>query len=432
MNDYIFAFVARLKMNRQKNKNVYFTGKVLNIKEDANDNAKSFRFSEEERDKLNLAGIPIQLEHNDKLKVGKIEKSWRDNDGQFWVFGAIDENSIEGTFAKHAIQKKKDSTPYYTGLSLSHIHREYPDGKTEKVPIEVSLCTEPRRQNCNIIWTSNKPDINTETNKVTYKPIIEQATSKHKMSAITEETVQQQQPVETPAAPTEPTGKELSEQVYKQFADLLEKEKGQQAKIAELEAQLKEHNEKLNAEKEKKAAEDAAKGKALMQTFIEHINDLVGTEEPNLQNDVEPLIQHDPQRMNRVMEIVARASKKYKEQSMKLKETENNLKDKELELKFQTLIKQNTNAPQQIIEKASRKRAAPVQETAAKVTTQAVKQNFNPYAFNVKGSSSRIKPRANMNESLLNAYKSNKGSGVGAAKRLHQSFLSRPKPQNMW
>ena len=77
-------------MNRQKNKNVYFTGKVLNIKEDANDNAKSFRFSEEERDKLNLAGIPIQLEHNDKLKVGKIEKSWRDNDGQFWVFEAID------------------------------------------------------------------------------------------------------------------------------------------------------------------------------------------------------------------------------------------------------------------------------------------------------------------------------------------------------
>ena len=35
-----------------------------------------------------------------------------------------------------------------------------------------------------------------------------------------------------------------------------------------------------------------------MQTFIEHINDLVGTEEPNFQNDVEPLIQqptaHEP------------------------------------------------------------------------------------------------------------------------------------------
>lgn len=423
-------------MNRQKNRNVYFTGKVLNIKEDANDNAKSFRFSKEERAKLNLAGIPIQLEHNDKLKVGKIEKSWQDNDGQFWVFGAINQNSIEGTFAKHAIQKQSKGKPYYTGLSLSHIHREYPDGKTEKVPIEVSLCTEPRRQNCNIIWTSNKQsDTNKETNKVTYKPVIEQATSKHKMSAVTEQTTQEQQPqVETPApsgSSTEPTGKELSEQVYKQFADLIEKEKGQQEKIAALEAQLKDHNDKLNLEKEKKAAEDAAKGKALMQTFIEHINDLVGSEE-NLQNDVEPLIQHDPTRMNRVMEIVARASKKYKEQAIKLKETENNLKDKELELKFQTLIKQNTNAPQQIVEKASKKRAAPVQENAAKVTSQAVKQNYNPYAFNVKGSSSRIKPRTNMNESLLNAYKSNKGNGLGAAQRLHQSFLNRPKQQNFW
>ena len=424
------------QMNRQKNKNVYFTGKVLNIKEDANDNAKSFRFSKEERASLNLSGIPIQLEHNEKLKVGTIEKSWQDDDGQFWVFGAINENSIEGTFAKHAIQKRKQGTPYYTGLSLSHIHREYPDGKTEKVPVEVSLCTEPRRQNCNIIWTSNKHrDTNKETNKVTYKPVIEQATSKHKMSAVTEQTTQEQQPqVETPApsgSSTEPTGKELSEQVYKQFADLIEKEKGQQDKIATLEAQLKDHNQKLTAEKEKKALEDAAKGKALMQTFIEHINDLVGNEE-NLQSDVEPLIQHDPTRMNRVMEIVARASKKYKEQAIKLKETENNLKDKELELKFQTLIKQSTNAPQQIVEKASKKRAAPVEPNTAYVTTQAVKQTPNPYAFNVKGSSSRIKPRANMNESLLNAYRSNKGNGVGAAKRLHQSFLNRPKPQNLW
>lgn len=422
-------------MNRQKNKNVYFTGKVLNIKEEANDNAKSFRFSKEERATLNLAGIPIQLEHNDDLKVGVIEKSWEDNDGQFWVFGAINENTIESTFAKHAIQKRDARKPYYTGLSLSHIHREYPDGQTEKVPIEVSLCTEPRRQNCNIIWTSNKWDTNQETNKVTYKPVIEQATSKHKMSAVTEQTTQEQPPqMEAPApteASTEPTGKELSEQVYKQFADLIEKEKGQADKIAKLEEELKTHNQKLNAEKEKKAAEDAAKGKALMQTFIEHINDLVGNEE-NLQNDVEPLIQHDPQRMNRVMEIVARASKKYKEQAIKLKETQNDLKDKELELKFQTLIKQNTNAPQQVVEHASKKRAAPAEESVKKVTTKAVKQASNPYTYNVKGSSSRIKPRSNMNEGLLNAYRSNKGSGLGAAKRLHQSFLNRPKPQQMW
>lgn len=422
---------------RQKNKNVYFTGKVLNIKEDANDNAKSFRFSKEERSDLNLAGIPIQLEHNDSLKVGKIEKSWQDNEGQFWVFGAIDENSIEGTFAKHAIQKRQNKTPYYTGLSLSHIHREYPDGKTEKVPIEVSLCTEPRRQNCNIIWTSNKREENMSTKKVPYKPVIEQATKKD-MSAITEnttpeQTTEQQPPVESSnSSSTEPTGKELSEQVYKQFADLIEKEKGQQDKITKLEEQLKEHNAKLEGEKKKKAEEDAAKGQALMQTFIEHINDLVGPNE-NIQNDIEPMIQQNPHGMNRVMEIVARASAKYKEQSMKLKETQNDLRDKELELKFQTLIKQNTNLPTQITEQASKKRSAPVQQQTQQVTKQAVKQSFNPYAMNVAGTTSRVKPRSSMNENLFKAYQSNRGAGLGAAGRLHKSFQNRPKPQGpMW
>jgi hypothetical protein len=417
---------------RQKNKNVYFTGKVLNIKEDANDNAKSFRFSKEERETLNLSGIPIQLEHNDKLKVGTIEKSWQDNDGQFWVFGAIDQNSIEGTFAKHAIQKNNVKTPYYTGLSLSHVHRQFPDGKCEKVPIEVSLCTEPRRANCNIIWTSNKNDTNLQTNKVPYKPVVEKAT-KNKMSAVTEKQTPQQTPPQTAATmeveqpqTTEPTGKELSEQVYNQFAELVEKEKGQQAKIEQLEDQLKKHNANLEVEKKKKADEDAAKGRALMQTFIEHINDLVGPEESNLGNDIEPLIAQPG--MNRVMEIVARASKKYKEQSMQLKETQNDLKDKELELKFQTLIKQSV-APQQVVEHASKKRKAPVE----KVVVQATKQTYNPYAFKVQGSSSRIAPRANMNEALLNAYKANKGAGMGAAKRLHNSFKTRPKAQGpMW
>lgn len=414
---------------RQKNKNVYFTGKVLNIKEDANDNAKSFRFSAEERDKLDLKGVPIQLEHNDRLKVGEIKRSWRDDQGQFWVFGSVDSSDIEGTFAKHAIQRKNGQA-YYTGLSLSHLHREYPDGRCEKVPIEVSLCCEPRRANCNIIWTSNNEPQN-KTNKTPYKLTMEHAT--RKMSAPAEKQ-QETTPAPVPAEPVEaaqpaePTGRELSEQVYQQFAELMEKEKGQQAKIAELEAQLKEHNAKLDAEKKKKAEEDAAKGKALMQTFIEHINELTGNSD-NLQNDIEPLIQQNPHGMNRVMEIVARASKKYKEQAIALKETQNNLRDKELELKFQTLIKQNS--PMQVTEQASKKRVVPVEKAAAQVAKQVTKQTYNPYS--VRGSSSRIKPRTQFNSSLLQAYNENRGIGLGAAKRLHKSFQSRPKPQGpMW
>ena len=100
-------------------------------------------------------------------------------------------------------------------------------------------------------------------------------------------------PQETEQAPAEnvdqsqaqaaPTGAELSEQVYSQFAELMEKEKAQQDKIAQLEKKLAKHNETLEQERKKKQEEDAAKGRALMSTFLEHVKELVGEQE-DMQN----------------------------------------------------------------------------------------------------------------------------------------------------
>ena len=60
----------------QRNKNVYFVGRILNKREDESDNAQSFRFSKVERASLKrqLKGIPVQMEHEEKLKVGEILK----------------------------------------------------------------------------------------------------------------------------------------------------------------------------------------------------------------------------------------------------------------------------------------------------------------------------------------------------------------------
>ena len=62
------------KRMQQRNKTVYFVGKILNQKEDPDDNAKSFAFSKTERASLakQLRGIPVQMEHEDALKVGEI------------------------------------------------------------------------------------------------------------------------------------------------------------------------------------------------------------------------------------------------------------------------------------------------------------------------------------------------------------------------
>lgn len=419
-----------------KNKNVYFTGKVLNVRELASDNAKSFRFNQEERDKLDLKGLPIRLEHEDGLEVGTIQHSWNKNN-EHWVFGKIDQSSIPATFAKYALMKTGTERPYYTGLSLQHVHREYPDGKTEKKGIEVSLTTDPRRPNCNITWTSNQKPA---TNNLNYKLVSQLASSKaqakQEMASVTEAAPAQaetQQETTAPETTEAPVGQELSEKVYDELAKLMEKEQSQQSRIKELENKLKEHNSILEAEKAKKQQEDAAKGRALMSTFLEHVKELVGDQE-GLQQTVEPMIAANPEGMGRVMEIVSKASKKYAENNLALRKAQATLKDKELELKFQQLIQSKTlnmnTAVTQQVEVASKKRAK--QESVQKAAT-AVAQKINPYsaAANHRAPLQRRKPVARkvggMNSDLLKAYNAARGDGLGAMARLHKSLAERKR-----
>ena len=436
-----------------KNKNIYFTGKVLNVKELASDNAKSFRFSKEERKQLNLKGLPIRLEHEDNLEVGTITNSWNGNDNQHWVFGRIDKNTIPATFAKHPLMKSgpnKQNKPYYTGLSLQHVHREYPDGRTEKKGIEVSLCTDPRRPNCNIIWTSNnnnKMVPKLETRNMPYKLVKQLASKNNIMSQVvptenTQETEKMETETEVPQTQeVAPTGAELSEQVYAQFSELMEKEKAQQDKIKQLEAQLAQHNETLEKEKKKKQEEDAAKGRALMSTFLEHVKELVGDQQ-DLQATVEPLIAQNPEGMGRVMEIVSKASKKFAENSLALKQAQTSLKDKELELKFQKLIQNNainaTNTQNnsanvtEIIQAASKKREAPQTNVQ-----KAVKNVVNPYSLQRdtrKQAAPRMQQRrrGGMNADLLKMYNQSKGDGLRAMGKLHKSLTQRQQRSTMF
>ncbi len=418
-----------------RNKNIYFTGKILNVRELANDNAKSFRFTAEERKNLDLKGLPIRLEHEDCLEVGTIKANWNDNHGQHWIMGAIDQNSIPATFAKHSLIKKTgDQKPYYTGLSLQHVHREFPDGRTEKKGIEVSLCTDPRRPNCNVTWCSAN-----ERKNSTYKLVNELATRANKENNME---APQVVPQETEQAPAEnvdqsqtqaaPTGAELSEQVYSQFAELMEKEKAQQEKIAQLEKELAKHNETLEQERKKKQEEDAAKGRALMSTFLEHVKELVGEQE-DMQNTIEPLIAQNPDGMHKIMEVVSKASKKYQENSIALQKAQNELKDKQLELKFQQLIAnkslgQTSSVPAQAITEvaSSKKRQAEPAKPAAKPVQQAAKA-INPYAFkNVPvRRAQQTRRRGGMNDMLLKMYNQNKGNGLRAMSKIHEGLSNR-------
>ena len=306
------------------------------------------------------------------------------------------------------------------------------------------MCTDPRRPNCNIIWTSTPQ---TQTNNNTYK-LVQQLASKNRIMTnsetpnTTQETTQVEQPSETsgatPMQVEAPTGKELSDKVYDELAKLMENEQKQQDKIVQLEKQLEEHNKTLAQEKDKKQKEDAAKGRALMNTFLEHVKELVGDQD-GLQQQVEPMIQSNPEGMGRIMEVVSKASKKYAENSLALQQAKASLKDKELELKFQQLIQGKTignPATTEITQAASsKKRAQPVANavvaSSARKASSEKSITVNPYATARRQAAPQRPTRARrsggMNENLLKVYNSVRGDGIQAMQKLHKSLTERPR-----
>ena len=124
---------------------LYFIGNVFNRDNEVTKyDDRGFAFSDGEKRDVDLVGLPIQIEHNDKLSVGHVRQSWYE-DGQRWILGDVDREGLDGYFAANAVKSK-----LYTGLSLQHISYELTDGTQMKVPVEVSLCEDPRRPDCRV------------------------------------------------------------------------------------------------------------------------------------------------------------------------------------------------------------------------------------------------------------------------------------------
>ena len=169
---------------------LYFIGNVFNQDDEvAKYDDRGFAFSDGEKRELDLVGLPIQLEHNDKLSVGHVRQSWYE-DGQRWVLGDVDREGLDGYFAANAVKSK-----LYTGLSLQHISYQLEDGTQMKVPVEVSLCEDPRRPDCRVHHhTASARDPYFRLSKR-----LKQMTDAETSPAPVTET-----PMETPAAPAAP------------------------------------------------------------------------------------------------------------------------------------------------------------------------------------------------------------------------------------
>ena len=236
---------------------VHFVGRIIgplgeqSAQGDQGDETFEFELAGMDTLVEDLPKAPIRLEHHPDMEVGHVTAAWRDPTGVY-IMGIVDANTMTGTFARKCIGV---GDAYYGSLSLAHEHLAYPDGSSRKRPVEVSLCQNPRRPGCTILWVGR-----------------ESISDKYKEASISSKM----------AEPKETNIEELKAILVKQEAALQEmedklnsskaKEEEREASSKDLETRLKEAQEKLEIF-EQKAAEEEESNKKRAEAIVESLKE---------------------------------------------------------------------------------------------------------------------------------------------------------------
>ncbi|MBM29218.1 MAG: hypothetical protein CME58_12690 [Halieaceae bacterium] len=320
---------------------MYFVGNVLSpTLTQPEQHDPTFAFTKEEA-RFDLKGVPIHMEHDDKMKVGHVTKCWNNKDGSKWIVGKLDDPSMLGCFARHAVQKSSRGTRYYTGLSLTHTHTQYANGKTEKKPVEISLCVDPRREDCRIMFVDDIKHIPTRID--TYKASLKA----HKMAEVNN--------TPAPETPKEPVEKEPEkkpekvESVEPDTTQMMEVIVKQQRDLETLQKQAEELKKLKGdiAEREKKEFEMAqAKSEAMAKALVESWSntlDQADLTDANREAILE-MAKKFPRESSDFLQIAHSASKKFAAREKQLKEAVEATKNRDLKVKFDAVM--NKTAPQ--------------------------------------------------------------------------------------
>ena len=379
----------------------FFVGNVLPNTDATGENDPTFDFTKEESQSMDLNDVPIRIEHAEGLAVGHVQRHWNDSDGKKWILGKVDDSTLEGRFASNALQPSSDGHRLYTGLSLQHVHTSFSDGTTKKRPIEVSLCTEPRRAGCNVISTQQQSATgSSETKKTEY---ITQHQASIKMSAPIEETQvetpeteTQKQVAETPApAETGVTNQEdLMKLVINQESELgdtkmaLEKAHSELAKLQE---QWKQQQD--NAELETKSKAEAL-SKALVDSWSASLPADMMTDENK--KAIFAMAQNYPKESVKMLEIAHKASAKYKTDLDSLASQAQAKSKRALETQVMDIVTKKRRVASGV--------APPQQQSVVHAASAKVAAVRNPFAFNsTKTQSSSMNSVRDRNPALFEA-----------------------------
>jgi hypothetical protein len=334
----------------------YFIGNILSPTEtqpEADD--PTFAFTREEAASLEMKGVPIRMEHHPDMEVGTIERSWGDSEGRMWVLGKLHNDGVQSKFAKYAIDKGASGTAYYTGLSLQHTHTQYASGKSTKTPVEVSLCVNPRRDDCRIAFVDSMLN-HDESEKVTYK-ILQHASNKMASETLVDQTqettvVETPTPVETPAETKQESNEMSREEMMKVIIQQQKELEESQSNKSTEQRELEELKTMLKKQKDEEASKTLAAAKAtaedLVNQWAKNLDKTEMTDE-NKQSIMQ-MARDFPQQSMQLLRVAHCASKAHAAQIKKFNEFKDMSEKMQLQEKFEAVMQKKRPRDEPVVQ----------------------------------------------------------------------------------
>tara|TARA_B100001059_G_scaffold141428_1_gene141478 strand:+ start:1704 stop:2873 length:1170 start_codon:yes stop_codon:yes gene_type:complete len=364
----------------------FFVGNVLPSSDAPGENDSTFDFTTEESRQMSLKDVPIRIEHEEGLAVGRVQRDWTDGDGKKWILGQVEDNTLEGRFASHAIRPSSSGHTLYKGLSLQHVHTSFSDGSTAKRAIEVSLCAEPRRPGCAVTCVDASKK----------KEYITHLASRQTMSAEPTAPVTETPVTETPAAEPTPEAAPAETESTNNREELMKLVIEQEGEIGSTKAALEKAQSELvklqeawktreDAERTQTASKAEALSKALVDSWSASLPADMMTDDNK--RAIMAMAQNFPKESVKMLEIAHKASKKYAADIQSLEKQQAAKERQELEARVHNIV--------------TKKRKVMPETTS--VVHAASTKTVNPYAFDQRKTSSAMKSVRDRNPQLFSA-----------------------------
>lgn len=374
-----------------------FVGNVLPPSSDPGENDNTFDFTEQESRNLSLKNVPIRLEHEEGLAVGHVQRDWTDKDGKKWILGRVEDNTLEGRFASHAIRPGSNGHTLYKGLSLQHVHTSFSDGSTAKRAIEVSLCAEPRRPGCAVACVDSTKKKEYITHLASRQTMSAESTTAPAVETPVTETAPVESTPET-TTPAEPVAADNREELMKLVIEQEGELGSTKQALEKAQAELMKLQDAWKLREDTERTQTATKAEALSKALVESWSASLPADMMTDDNKkaIMAMAQNFPKESVKMLEIAHKASKKYASDIQSLEKAQAVKERQELEARVHNIVtKKRKIMPEttSVVHAASTKVAKP-----------------NPFAFDASKTSSAMNSVRDKNPHLFSAL-SNFSSG---------------------